>query len=279
MEKISKNQNKIPKIIHYCWFGKGEKSILVKKCIESWKRKCPDYEIIEWNENNFNINLNKYVYEAYINKKWAFVSDYVRIYALYNNGGIYLDTDVEIIKRTDDFLDNNVFLGFESYDKISTGIIGAEKGNVFIKKILDSYNERHFVLENKKCDLTTNVELITKIAVEEGVVLNNTSQKVNGISIYPIETFSPKDNETGDINITKNTYTIHYFSGSWLPKIEVFFIKMQNKLSKIFNPKNAKKIVDIISLPYRVLKKIKNNGWRETMSLIKKKIKCCKKRG
>ena len=129
MEKINEYKNEIPKIIHYCWFGKNEKSDLAKKCIDSWKKKCPDYQIIEWNEENFDITTNEYVYEAYMNKKWAFVSDFVRIFALYNNGGIYLDTDVEILKNMDEFLCNTTFFGFETIDKVSTGIIGAQKGN------------------------------------------------------------------------------------------------------------------------------------------------------
>ena len=112
--------SKIPKIIHYCWFGRGEKPEIVKRCINSWKENLKDYEIIEWNENNFDININNYVKEAYENKKYAFVSDYVRVYALYNMGGIYFDTDVEVFKSLDEFLQEDSFWGFEEKDYIAT---------------------------------------------------------------------------------------------------------------------------------------------------------------
>ena len=129
--------NSIPKKIHYCWFGNNDKPKIVMKCIETWKRILPDYEIIEWNENNFDINSNKYVKEAYENKKYAFVSDYVRVYVLYNIGGIYLDTDVEVFKPLDKFLKEDSFWGFEEKNYIATSTIGAKAGNKLIKQFLD----------------------------------------------------------------------------------------------------------------------------------------------
>ena len=128
--------NKIPKVIHYCWFGKNKLSKSAKKCIKSWKKHLPNYEIIEWNENNFDINCNEYVREAYKSKKYAFVSDYARIYALYNYGGIYMDTDVEVIKSLDKFLCNDAFAGLENEYSIQTAVMGCCKGNLLFKEFL-----------------------------------------------------------------------------------------------------------------------------------------------
>ena len=137
--------NTIPKTIHYCWFGNNDKPTIVKKCIESWEKNLSDYEIIEWNEETFNIECNDFVKEAYEKKMYAFVSDYVRVYALYNYGGIYLDTDVEVNKSFNDLLENDSIWGFEEKNYIATSTIGARKGNELIKEFLDEYNGRKFI--------------------------------------------------------------------------------------------------------------------------------------
>ena len=126
----------IPKVIHYCWFGKGKMPVLADKCIKSWKKYCPDYEIIEWNEENFDINCCDYVREAYENRKFAFVTDYVRLYAMYTYGGIYMDTDVELLKPLDSFLQDAAFIGFENKESIATAIIGCNKENKFFKAFI-----------------------------------------------------------------------------------------------------------------------------------------------
>ena len=150
--------NKIPKKIHYCWFGNNELPEEQKKYIETWKKHCPDYEIKEWNEKNFDINSNKYVKEAYEAKKFAFVSDYVRLHALYNEGGIYMDTDIEVLKSFDVFLKHTAFIGFEDLKHIGTGVIGAEKGNKWIRLLLKDYDNISFYTKNGEIDLTTNRE-------------------------------------------------------------------------------------------------------------------------
>lgn len=208
----------IPKIIHYCWFGKNEKPDLANRCIESWKKYCGDYELREWNEDNFDINSNLYVKQAFDNKKFAFVTDYVRLYALYTQGGIYMDTDVEVLKPLDKFLTCHAFSSFENNNMIPTGIIGAEKGNVWIKDLLDEYTDLTFIDKNGNFDLTTNVSRITKLTHDKyGLQLTSSYQKLkNGVvSLYPFDYFCPKDWETGKINLTSNSYTIHHFSGSW----------------------------------------------------------------
>lgn len=228
----------IPKTIHYCWFGKGKKSELIETCIKSWKKYCPDYEIIEWNEENFDINSNQFVKEAYENKKWAFVTDFVRLYVLDKYGGIYMDTDVELLKSIDNYLDNHAFSGFETKNKIPTAIMGAEKNNEWIKYLLSYYEDRSFYTPEGKLDTTTNIEIITEMTkAKYNVILDGTEQEVNGIfKLYPQDYFCPKDYTTGSINLTDNTTCIHHFSASWHSKIEkkmhdkkVYYIKKFGK--------------------------------------------------
>ena len=157
----------IPKKIHYCWFGRGEKNKLYLSCIESWKKHFPDFEIIEWNEDNFDVNCNDYVREAYESKKYAFVTDYVRLYVLYNYGGIYMDTDVEVLKPLDPFLEHPAFSGFENNDSVPTGIMAARKKNKWIKDLLNEYNDLKFIKEDGSLDLTTNVVRITELSMKK----------------------------------------------------------------------------------------------------------------
>ncbi|EGT3601059.1 glycosyltransferase family 32 protein [Clostridium perfringens] len=229
------------KIIHYCWFGRTKLPDLAVKCIESWKEKCSDYEIRVWNEDNFNININSYVRQAYDNKKYAFVTDYVRLYVLYNYGGIYMDTDVEVLKSLDEFLELDAFSGFEKEDAIPTGIMGCKKGNLLFKELLEYYNDKSFVKENGELDLTTNVDIITNILLNKGLVLNNETQVIEGFKLFPKEFFCPKDYRTGNIKLTYNTYTIHHFAGSWHSNKQ----KFKNKIIKILGEKRVKKYLNL----------------------------------
>ena len=208
----------IPKIIHYCWFGGNPLPELARKCIASWKHYLPDYEIKEWNENNFNLNLYPYVREAYDKRKYAFVTDVVRLYALYHEGGIYMDTDVEVLKPLDRFLSHTAFSGFESYKDIPTGIMASVKGGLFCKDNLDYYEDKHFVKPDGSLDMTTNVVTITNYMLLKGLKQDNTYQDFEGlITFYPKEYFCPIEQATKELVITENTCTIHHFSGSWLP--------------------------------------------------------------
>ena len=234
----------IPKIIHYCWFGRGEKPELAVKCIESWKKYLPDYEIKEWNEDNFDIAQNQYVKEAYDNRKFAFVTDYVRLYAIYHEGGVYMDTDVEVIGRYDQFLHHHAFSGFETDGNVPTGMMAAEKGSVWAKELLDQYAYRVFVQPDGSFDMTTNTTVITNYMLEKGLVLNNKYQDIPGLcTMYPADFFCPKDHRTGKIKCTKNTVCIHHFAGSWVThtwleklrhSVKLFMVKIIGEKTTVF---------------------------------------------
>ncbi|NHM29283.1 glycosyltransferase [Neobacillus terrae] len=209
--------DKIPKIIHYCWFRGNSLSKLAEKCIESWMQYCPGYVFQRWDESNFDINCNQYVKEAYESKKWALVSDYVRLHALYEYGGIYMDTDVELLKKIDNLLGHEVFSGYEIDNKLPTAIMGSIKNHRWIKYLLSYYNNKHFINNDGSFDLTTNVTIITNMTKKRYKInLNNTYQVLeHGIAIYPKDYFCPKNYLDGKIKITDNTYCIHHFNASW----------------------------------------------------------------
>ena len=199
----------IPKTIHYCWFGRGQMPPLAVKCIESWKKFLPDYSLKEWNEDNFDVSANKYVRQAYENRKFAFVTDYVRLYALYTEGGVYMDTDVEVLGSYDKFLHHTAFSGFETDGNVPTGMMAAEKGSLWAKELLDGYKDRVFIKEDGSFDTTTNTFVITRYMVDKGLVLNNRYQDFPGLcTMYPADFFCPKDHRTGKIRCTKNTVCI-----------------------------------------------------------------------
>lgn len=211
----------IPKTIHYCWFGRNPKPKLAKKCIRSWKKYCRDYKIIEWNEDNFDLNTAPlYVRQAYEAKKWAFVTDYVRLWAMTEFGGIYMDTDVEVVKPLDQFLRHEAFSGFESELFVPTGIMACEKGFQFFRSILRYYDSAEFVYPDGTLNLITNVVLITDMCLERGLEQNGQYQVVEGLTLYPKDFFCPLINFKGKVEKTENTATIHWFAGSWLEEKE-----------------------------------------------------------
>lgn len=235
----------IPKKIHYCWFGGNPIPNKDKKCIESWRKKCPDYEIIEWNESNYDVNKNKYMKQAYEAKKWGFVPDYARLDIIYNEGGIYLDTDVEIIKPLDDLLLDKGFAGIEgteSKEAIALGLgFAAEKGNPIIKKLLESYDEILFINDDGTLNLTPSPVYSTEKMLEAGFVLNGLKQTIDGFTVYPKEYFCPRDYHTGKLSKTKNTYTIHWYNASWKTPHQ----KRMMKLRHTIGVKNYYRLVDI----------------------------------
>ncbi len=209
----------IPKTIHYCWFGGNPLPELAEKCIDSWKKILPEYDIIRWDETNFDISSNEYVKEAYESKKYAFVSDYVRLYALYNYGGVYMDTDVEVVKPLDSFLKYKAFSGFENETFIPTGIMACEKGFNGFGELLNDYNNRNFVRKDGSFDLTTNVTVITEYYHKKGLIKNDTEQEIEGFKIMPSIVFCPAKEDIIPKYMDK-IITIHHKAGSWLSEDE-----------------------------------------------------------
>lgn len=206
----------IPKVIHYCWFGKGKMPALSEKCIKSWKKYCPDYKIVCWSEDNFDVTENRYAREAYEAGKWAFVSDYVRLKVLYEQGGIYLDTDVELIKPLDPLIEENGFIGFEESGNLSTGLgFACEKGNELVGAILKDYDDISFVLADGTYDQTPCPDRNTKTLIELGLDISVKDQIFMGMHILPEEYLCPINYYTGKKIITKNTYSIHHYCASW----------------------------------------------------------------
>lgn len=228
------------KIIHYCWFGKNSLPDAAKLCMESWRKFCPDYKIIEWNESNFDVNCCDYVREAYQAKKWAFVSDYCRFWVLYNYGGIYLDTDVELIKLIDNLPDT--FVGFENETTCNSGLIrGALPNDEICRLMLESYHNDKFIKVNGELNLKTVCERETSILKKFGLQANGSFQLIAGTQIYPVDFFNPKNFLTGELHITKNTYSIHHYDASWYSEKELYAIKIKRKLIKFLPKKIAGK--------------------------------------
>ncbi len=242
------HNTRIPKIIHYCWFGGAPLPNLAKHCIESWKKHCPDYEIIRWDENNFDINCCAYVREAYAARKWAFVSDVARLHALVSHGGIYMDTDVEVIKKLDNLLEYEALSGFEAPDSIPTGLMACQKGHEMFRNFLADYDNEHFILEDGSLNQTTNVVKITNYCLQYGLKLNNTLQTINGFTLFPCDYFCPKDFETQQLRLSQNTYTIHHFDGSWKSEEDKYATLKAALFMKYMPPKPAKRIAKFISI-------------------------------
>lgn len=212
----------IPKTIHYCWFGRNPLPEYAIKCINSWKKFFPDYEIKEWNEDNFDINIIPYTSEAYSVKKYAFVSDFARFWILYHHGGLYFDTDVEVIKPMDDIVERGAFMGIEVETNgekvpfVAPGLgLGVESGNDLYKDILDYYSPLHFFKDDGSFNQVTVVSHVTSVLEKYGLQSTNRLQKVDGIWIYPKDYFNPLNDLTGKLQKTDNTRSIHWYTRTW----------------------------------------------------------------
>lgn len=233
------------KIIHYFWFGHNEKPELVKKCIASWKQKMPDWRIIEWNETNYDVNCIPYSKEAYEAHKYAFVSDYARCKVLYEQGGIYLDTDVELIKPLDELVNKcHGFMGFELDETVNPGsVLASEKSDLFLKEICEIYQNTHFA-ESGKLNLKTVVEFTTEILLSHGLIPNGKEQVVSGITIFPREYFSPIDMYTEELVITENTYSIHHYTATWHPWYKKVVSRIKLWVKQVIGPKWTRQFID-----------------------------------
>ena len=250
----------IPKVIHYCWFGHNPLPELAQKCIASWKKYLPDYEIKEWNESNFDVNIIPYTAEAYKAKKYAFVSDYARFWILYKYGGLYFDTDVEVIKNLDDIIAKGPFMGCERKAVpgatpaelgVAPGLgLGVNPGLGLYGEILEHYKSLHYCLPNGKFTGETIVTITSSFLSKKGLKNTNQVQFIDGVYIYPQEYFCPlhEENNRKGLFVTDNTYTIHWWAASWQPKSKEYLAKMKRRLMNVFGDKIILGIIKIFKL-------------------------------
>lgn len=230
----------IPKIIHYCWFGRGQMPELALKCIESWHKFMPDYQYKLWNEDNFDVYCTPYTKEAYESRKYAFVTDYVRLYALYNEGGIYMDTDVEVLKSYDDLLNLTAFTGYEGSKRKPpvTGTMASMPKGEWVTEQLNAYNGCHFLNDDGSMDLTTNTQRISQIMRSNGFVQDGAYHIYKDLHVFPSEYFCPKQT-TGELLRTENTYCDHHFMGTWDEQ------KKRHWLLPIIGQKNMTRLIKL----------------------------------
>ena len=233
-------EQKIPKIIHYCWFGNNPKPALIQQCIESWKKHCPDFEIIEWNESNFDVHSNAFVEEAYQAKKWAFVSDFARGYALLQWGGIYIDTDVELLQPIDSLLLHPFFAGFETKDSLGSAIFGCGKDNEIIRMYFEYYNSLQYSSIDKGYVIITSPIVLTELLKDKGLILNGKKQEICECTVYPKAVFYPTDIGWVFDRYGSKTIGVHHYLDSWgkNTKMGVRTKSSKLRLSLLFHARN-----------------------------------------
>ena len=243
----------IPKIIHYIWFGRGPKSELIQKCIHSWQLYMPEYKIIEWNEDNYILNF-AYEKEAMEHKKYAFVSDVARLRIIAEYGGIYLDTDVELIRSLEPLLEQGGFLGFERKNSVNTGLgIAAPPGDETIKRLLAEYESIHFSTEDG-IDQTACPVRNTQGLKKLGLIPNNTKQRIGNIIVYPNDYFCPLDYDSGKLRLTENTFAIHHYGYSWADQESLNVLALKRKIYSIFPSFCAQFVFNIVNKLRRMRK-------------------------
>jgi len=223
----------IPKVIHYCWFGGKSLPRLEKKCVDSWRKILPEYEIKRWDESNFNLKQYAFAQQAYKLGKYAFVADVCRLHALYENGGIYLDTDIEMLRPFENLHECNLFMGFETDNVIQTGVIGSEPHNPIIKEMLDYYIRRG-CFDPKIDGKLANSELFANYLRIKGLSLENKNYSDSEITLLSSEYLCPINQATWEIVATDNSYCIHYLSGSWLPRRALMSRRLKTAVGKFF---------------------------------------------
>ncbi len=250
----------IPKIIHYCWLSDDAYPKDLVRCMNTWKEKLPDYEFKLWNFNNFDKSSSKWVSQAFDNKKYAFAADFIRLYAIYNYGGIYMDMDIEVLKSFNDLLDSSLLLAYENDEKngIEAGCFGAEKNNPIIKECLNHYDNRSFIKEDGSFDILT----LPKIMIQ-------TTNKYPDLKIYDRYTFTCKSYQDGKITTKEKSYAIHNFAGSWTSKYQQKYDKIRQKCISVF----GKKVGKIFTFPYFLYWQLKDNGVKNFLNKVGKKIK------
>lgn len=232
----------IPKTIHYCWFGGNEKPELAKKCIASWVKFCPEYELREWNESNFSLeSCPQYVRDAYAAKKYAYVTDYVRLWALHSCGGIYMDTDVELVRNPDGLLEETGIIGFENDQFVNSGqMLAAEAGHPILREMMDRYERIEFYKADGSMYLLGCPHVNTEVLVSHGLVRNGQEQTVAGFHVYPADWFNPLDSATGELVKTANTVSIHWYSMSWISTWRRCRVKIMRYIRRILKRANVR---------------------------------------
>lgn len=228
----------IPRVIHYCWFGRKPLPPLAQRCIESWQNYLPDYEVKEWNEDNFDVNILPYTADAYAAGKYAFVSDYARFWILYKYGGVYFDTDVEVILSMDDVLARGAFMGLELVSQkrlaVNPGLgMAAEPGLQLYQEILSRYRTMQFAREDGSLNPYTMIPMVTELLVAAGLKGDGTIEHISGIDVYPPDWFNPFDYLTGRLRKTENTRSIHWFAKSWMAPEAVWKVFVKRFLRRI----------------------------------------------
>lgn len=233
----------IPKKIHYCWFGNNPKSKLIEKCIASWRKYLPDWEIIEWNEQTYDVNKNEYISEAYRQKKWAFVVDYARFDILNQQGGIFFDTDVEMLRKIPtDLLNHSAFTGFESDKTINPGLVfAAEAKHPMLQEIMSVYEKKKF---GEKIDgrIENIVDIVTGIMDKNGLHKDNSFQIIGGIAVYPKEYFCCFNHEIQDFEICEETISVHHYAASWSPWYRRTYFRIIKIAAKILGKERYLKL-------------------------------------
>lgn len=236
----------IPKIIHYCWFGNKPMPERELRCMESWSKYLPEFKIMRWDEESFDINSSTFVRQAYDMKKWAFVADLVRLWALKNYGGIYLDTDIEILRPFDELLHYKAFGGFETDNVVQTGVIGSEANGEFINIIFNHYINASFVNQDGSLNTKPNSAIFAEILQKHGISTENIRSSNDLIELFPSEYFCPIEQATWEIKPTDNTYCIHYLSGSWLPYSDRLKRHIKTIVGKLFGFDFVEKLRNLI---------------------------------
>lgn len=245
----------IPKVISYCWFGNNPLPETAKKCIESWKKFCPDCEIVQWNETNYDVNKIPYIRDAYKEKKWAFVSDYARLDIINTYGGIYLDTDVELIKPLDGLLNYESFWTIEKGSlAVNTGLgFGAQIGNVHLKQMIETYKHTSFYNKDKSLNTTPCTAYTTEYFEKLGYIRKDVPQEIQNAMILPSEFFCPMNFYGGSMQVTENTIGIHWYDMSWFGKSDKKIHDVENEIKKRLPPKAAKVLCGIYRNTYRLI--------------------------
>ena len=268
----------IPKTIHYCWFGGNPLPEDAHKCIASWKKYCPDYEIMQWDESNYDVTKSRYMKEAYAEKKWACVSDYARLDIIYEHGGIYLDTDVEIIKPFDGFLSQKMFCGWEKTSNLNSHFVnlgigfGSEAENPIIKEMIDLYDTLSFYTSSGELNLTPCPRYQTSVLNNHGLMQKyNDIQHLDQAVVYPEEYFCPLNYSSGELELTENSHSIHHYTASWHTIKEQKWWKLCQRIYVVFGEKKGEKIRR--NMLVRIISHIYVDGLAKTLRKAIKKLR------